>query len=338
MRSNQIVPAVTSGCAVGILCLTSSCKSFTTELTANFDGGKEVICEQVENDIIPGKPGREHRLSFFKPGSGFPGKKYKEDYHPTESGSVGGLGDELPDDETLMAESSLSEETDDLAIGSQMEYQSESPPSGMVGNNDLSLKKLTPVTVETESPREKEKVEISKDHGPDIADEVKVVLSMVPDGEEVNKPEKGSKISIPTNHAAGPVKVDTPKKTVKAGTKVTIPKGAIKVTEDNVVRIIEANGEVIAVTGADGVVIVKGMCRKLILGGEKNRVQCDEAKVIDVVGDHNKLTVGSVGGGSISGNRNEINWRSSYGDDAPKFKSTGEANVIQRIKSDSKHR
>lgn len=105
----------------------------------------------------------------------------------------------------------------------------------------------------------------------------------------------------------------------------------IIIAKDEVNQIVAAEGRDVVVSGSDGVIIVSGGCGTLTIEGQRNRVQCDRVRVIEISGSENQMIAGSVGKGEVSGNGNTVSWGDGFDGREPEFESTGEGNSISRL-------
>jgi len=108
-------------------------------------------------------------------------------------------------------------------------------------------------------------------------------------------------------------------------------KGPINFKGDGANRIIEAKGRDVVLSGDNGVFVITGGCGRLALSGGKNQIQCDSVAQIEVVGDGNTLILGSVGGGRIRGNGNNLSWGSGVDGFSPIVESFGTNNSMKRL-------
>lgn len=76
-------------------------------------------------------------------------------------------------------------------------------------------------------------------------------------------------------------------------------------------RTIDARGRDVVILGSTSKITIRDRVGKLIVSGERNVVNTQSARQMDVHGDGNHLTLGSLGGGAINGNSNRVDWTRS---------------------------
>ncbi len=290
------------GVALSGLVLGVSCTSLFTGVTSPSDCGKEIV-----EDVTP-----KTRLKKVSNTVGNSDPVIRQTFNPVADSSP---VKEYPSESIQRSPTGI-----ENLVGDRSKPVPVDPAKPMAGLQQPTTKEMTtPVSVPIVSLT---KVPPTPDPNPPV----KVAVNSGSSVENmVKNPEK-----MPTTIAPNRPEAPKPVESQKVADKESPRKEPVTVSENNVVRIVEAQGNDVIVTSFDAVIIIKGRCGKLTVAGGKNRIQCDMVREIEVIGNGNTLNLTQVEKGMVVGNSNEISWKQLINGNEPKLISTGVDNKLLR--------
>lgn len=105
----------------------------------------------------------------------------------------------------------------------------------------------------------------------------------------------------------------------------------VRVKEGDKLRTIDARGREVFVTGDGGNLKIAGGCSRLSVAGKKNRIHCDFANEIDIIGEANDVVCDSVGSGIVKGDGNTISWKNPVDSSSPLVDLKGVNNSLVHL-------
>lgn len=92
-----------------------------------------------------------------------------------------------------------------------------------------------------------------------------------------------------------------------------------------------AKDGVVLIAGNDNTIKLTGKCKLVQVPGNHNKITAESAAVISADGNENSVVVTAVDAISINGNKNSVTWsRTLDGDDAPDISELGEGNKVTK--------
>ncbi len=156
---------------------------------------------------------------------------------------------------------------------------------------------------------------------------------------DVRTPKETPSVLVTEAADTPPQIAPTPPTIIAEASPVTAPapikeeggaKDPIDIDATNGEKILLAENQDITIRGSKGVVMISGQCKTLEILGSNLEIYCDVADMVEVKGDSNKLVIGSIGAGDLTGNENSLSWEKSTQEETPEIKSSGNSNDIAK--------
>lgn len=95
-------------------------------------------------------------------------------------------------------------------------------------------------------------------------------------------------------------------------------------------QIFNAEGRDVVVSGSYSKIRILGQCQNLTVTGEGNRIEADTVQQARISGYGNTTSIRNLGGATLAGDKNRIDWKNGIDGNSPKVKDLGIDNLVDR--------